>query len=160
MDIQNCPKCNTQLNSLSSSGRSFCPSCKWMERSEVKETPEKKNIVNDGRMTKDIEKKSLLSQEAKAKNSELVNKLLMSSNNLFEDKQIAMTSKLISLSGLVIMLYGGMFFDTTNCSSSGSSYFESCTHNIGLLNTRSNIVNIGGFLCVSGCVLFGKSRRD
>ena len=154
MDIQNCPKCDTKLNTLSPNGRSFCPSCKWMERSEAKKTLEKNNIVKDNVIVQDTPRKfSLLSEKAKANNHEII-------NNLFDNIQIGITSKLLSLSGLIIMLYGGMFFDTTNCSSSGSSYFESCTHNLGLLNTRSNIVNIGGFLCVSGCVLFGKSRRD
>ena len=152
MDIQNCPKCDTLLNTLSPSGRSFCPSCKWMEPSEPKETPQKNNIVNDNTAVEIVENKfSLLSEKAKANNPEFI-------NNLFDSIQIGITSKLLSLSGLVIMLYGGMFFDTTNCSNSESSYFKSCTHNIGLLNTRSNIVSIGGFLCVSGCVLFGKSR--
>ena len=155
MDIQNCPKCDTKLNTLSPNGRSFCPSCKWMERSEGKETLKKNNIVKDNVNVQDTPRKySLLSEKAKANNPEII-------NNLFDSIQmdIDIASKLLSLSGLVIMLYGGMAFDTTNCSST-SSYFESCTHNIGLLNTRSNIVNIGGFLCVSGCVLFGKSRRD
>lgn len=53
--------------------------------------------------------------------------------------------------GECIMLFTLFFYDTTVCYNNNGSI--SCTHDIGLLNNKSNLITIGGFLFLGGCVL-------
>ncbi len=144
MNSETCPKCGSKLNTLQSSGRQICPSCKWANQTNnntgVEET---KNSNNE-----------LLEQKPIAKKQNFV-------NGLFSDRSNNLTGRGFFLLGLVVMFFG-VGYDTTVCNDSSefSSVCLSRAHNIGLLNTRSNIVSIGGFICVSGCILFTKSKKD
>jgi ribosomal protein L37E len=54
--------------------------------------------------------------------------------------------------GAIAMFYG-LGMDASTCQLSGLD----CVNNIGRLNSRSNVVNIGGFLMVAGAVLAKQS---
>jgi hypothetical protein len=144
MNSEACPKCGEKLNILQSSGRQICPSCKWNNQSGNSnfEVEEKKNSSY-----------GLIEQNAITEKLNFV-------DGLFSDHSNKLTGKIFFLLGLVVMLFG-LGYDTTVCNGT-SEFSSSClsrTHNIGLLNTRSNIVNIGGFICVSGCILLTKSKK-
>lgn len=144
MKSENCPKCGDKLSILQSSNRQICPSCKWTNQTKNKTEVEENKINND----------SFGNQVAIAKVSSI-------SNGIFSDRSNKLTGRVFFLLGLVVMFFG-LSYDTTVCNDSSefSSVCLSRTHNIGLLNTRSNIVNIGGFLCVSGCILIAKFKDD
>ncbi len=152
MNLENCPKCEDKLNTLQPSGRLICPSCKWVQSKSVNQiksnsVPEQKNEV----IEKETEKKISFSSNQEINKDHKFIKIF------FRDESINTTGRILFIIGFLTMLLG-LGYDTTTCDYS-YGIETGCTHNIGLLNNRSNIVNFGGFLCVSGCVLFGKSSH-
>ncbi|MDJ0554361.1 MAG: hypothetical protein F6K24_01915 [Okeania sp. SIO2D1] len=55
--------------------------------------------------------------------------------------------------GLLIMIGTLFFYNTVNCG------YGTCSHNIGLIGQKNNLIIVGGFLFLGGCVLFN-SRKD
>lgn len=144
MNSENCPKCGDKLSILQSSNRQICPSCKWTNQTKNKTEVEENKFSSN----------SLVNQSTITKVSNL-------SNGIFSDHSNKLTGRVFFLLGLVVMFFG-LGYETTICNDS-SEFSSAClsrTHNIGLLNTRSNIVNIGGFLCVSGCILIATFKDD
>lgn len=147
MNLEICPKCESLLNTLSSSGRQICSSCKWTEPVEKTTTELKKNYFQ---VDKDGERQSK-EEIPKPNNSqkESVTKTEQKSNN---------AGAIILFVLGVIVTFSGLNYDTTSCDYN-YGIKSGCVHNTGLLNDRSNIVNVGGFLCVCGCVLFSKHQK-
>lgn len=151
MTTENCPKCGDKLNALQSSGRKVCPSCKWISQSQTT------NEINSVSEPKNEKSEQKIESNSSVASTQVIDKDRKFIKIFFRNETINTTGRILFVIGLVMMLLG-LGYDTTVCSDRGE-YIDYCfdrTHNIGKLNTRSNIVNVGGFICVAGCVLFGK----
>ncbi|VEP15987.1 hypothetical protein H1P_3940005 [Hyella patelloides LEGE 07179] len=150
MILENCPKCGDKLNFLQSSGRLICSSCKWINQDQTKKETENNSVIKQKDEEKHSNNNSFSSVRVIDKDQKFI-------KIFFRNKSVNTTGKILFVVGFVTMLLG-LGYDTTVCSDR-AEYIDYCfdrTHNIGKLNTRSNIVNVGGFLCVAGCVLFSK----
>lgn len=155
MALETCPKCEKKLSNLQTSGRLICPSCKWVQPKSTNQ------IQSDSVLKHKTESfKEKIEEEIKEKEISFPNQKNNSDSNFFKiffrDESTQKTGKILSIIGFIIMVIG-LTYDTTTCDNS-FGIKTSCTHNIGLLNNRSNLVNFGGFICLSGCILFNKSR--
>lgn len=61
--------------------------------------------------------------------------------------------------GLVTMLGTLWFYKTTICEYRSSYRSRECSYNIGLIGQKNNLIIVGGFLFLGGCVLCN-SRND
>ncbi|HLP87677.1 MAG TPA: hypothetical protein VK184_03590 [Nostocaceae cyanobacterium] len=68
------------------------------------------------------------------------------SKNLFTTKNLNTAGKVFFVVGLLMMIGTFFGYNTVVCR-------DGCNYNIGLLNEKSNLINIGGFLFLGGCVL-------
>ncbi|MDJ0902217.1 MAG: hypothetical protein QNJ55_25785 [Xenococcus sp. MO_188.B8] len=144
MNYEFCPKCDGSLNILQSSGRQICSSCKWTEPIEKTTTKLKKKYFQI-----DVEENQPNTEEISNDDQQ---------KSILEIKQNSGSGGAVVLFVIgFIMMLSGLFYDTTTCS---SSYGTGCTHNIGLIHESSNILNFGGFLCICGCVLNVKPKKN
>ena len=153
--LETCPKCGTKLSNLQTSGRLICPSCKWVEPKSTNKTQSNSVLKNKTEFSKDkieeeIKKEEVSNQNPKDNYDTNFFKIF------FRDESTQKTGKILSIIGFIIMLIG-LRYDTTTCDND-FGIRTSCTHNIGLLNNRSNLVNFGGFIFLSGCILFSKPQ--
>jgi ribosomal protein L37AE/L43A len=143
-NLENCPECQKEIVSLQS-GKSVCRSCGW---TNIKNKPAVTNITNQSQQNEQLTKKIIPQL-----NPEETNNSQPKPGGLFSNQSLAPAGKLFFSVGLLIMIGGFFKFDTTVCDSSEYSYLSKCTDNLGLLNEKSNFINIGGFLFLGGCVL-------
>ncbi|MEA5605243.1 MAG: hypothetical protein V7K68_22100 [Nostoc sp.] len=143
-NIENCPECQKVIVSLQS-GKLVCRSCGW---TNIKNKAPVSNITNQNQ-----KKEQLPPNLIPQLKTEETNNSQPKSSSLFSNQSLASAGKFFFSVGLLIMIGGFFKFDTTVCDSSEYSYLSKCTHNLGLLNDKSNFINIGGFLFLGGCVL-------
>ncbi|WP_107807063.1 hypothetical protein [Nodularia spumigena] len=143
---RNCPQCQKEIVSLNS-GKLICRSCGW---TSTKSNPVVSKSTNQSQENEQQPKKLIAQVNTEeTNNSELKPK----NNGLYSNQSLTSAGKLFFSVGLLIMIGGFIKFETTVCESSEYSFSSRCTHNIGLLNDKSNFINIGGFLFLGGCVL-------
>ena len=175
-----CPKCEgEELIVLQSSGRQLCRSCGWSSNQPINETEDTRVSTSQPEPSAPLESKPFVSLESeptipsKPEQSVSTENFSPPSNPFTNEpgdnepnnsKYLPTVNDnrmgiLLFIIGIITML-GGLGMDTTVCSSNGKySIFESCTHNIGKLNSRSNVVNTGGFIAVCGAVLTINTRK-
>lgn len=150
-----CSKCEGEgLTILQSSGRQLCRLCGWSSTKHINEAkdPGDSNSKTEPSIHSELfspSSNTSINETEDTKTNSPLKYLTTFSNNG--------TGITLFTIGIIIMI-GGLGMDTTVCSKEGY-LFESCTHNIGKLNTRSNIVNAGGFIAVCGAVLARKTNK-
>ena len=153
MNYDSCPKCDGSLGILQSTGRQVCSSCKWIE--PVKKTSNQEDINSQSNV--DSWESEAKKEQENYSSEQIVNNNQKESIIQSEQKDSNSGAKTLFIIGILVTLYG-LNYDTTTCDYD-YGFKSGCTHNIGLLNDRSNIVNIGGFLGVCGCILSTKSKN-
>lgn len=126
-DYQTCPQCQQKVISLNS-GKLICRACGWSD------------------------KKTEISPQTKLPSFSKNQFKISSISKIFFNSHNNLVGKFFFYLGL-IMIISSSFYDTAVCERSEYSFSLSCTHNIGLLNEKSNLINIGGFLFIGGCIL-------
>ncbi|MGL5804587.1 MAG: hypothetical protein ACRC11_03970 [Xenococcaceae cyanobacterium] len=155
MALETCPKCEKKLHPpLKSTGRQVCSSCGWSDKTISSEqlnnsNEEKTNDIVLARLDPIL--KYLQDKLDKIDKSEQINYTKRGfSNWIFNN------CNKIFIIGIIIMLLG-LFMDTTVCGEEG--LYKGCTHNLGKLNERSNVVNLGGFIAVCGSIFMISSNK-
>lgn len=119
----------------------MCPSCRWTSKPKIDEVEPEEEIPP-------VSLETLFQPKFRIE-------------GLFSDNSQRQAGKIFFLLG-ILALFGGLSYKTSVCSdrSEFSSRCLSEIHNLGLLNDRSNIVNIGGFLLISGSILVSRHKTQ
>ncbi len=141
-NLENCPKCQGSIITLNT-GKLVCRSCGW--------TSSNKTEINDYSRGENINETDLT-------NIKSVVYTLYKNNTLFSSSSLAGGGKLLFFLGLLTMIITFFAYETAICDK--GSYSKDCTYNIGLLNEKSNLINLGGFIFLGGCILIVNNKKS
>jgi hypothetical protein len=156
INLQTCPKCEKELARLNS-GTLICRSCGWTSKKKKPTVNQSQSAASNQETTESSTPSSSI--PPLTNNQPLPQKpnLPVNLKGLFGQKSLHSAGKLFFFLGLIVM-FAGSQYDTTVCER--DSFFPiNCSHNIGLLNHKSNLINIGGFLFVGGCFLLTNTKE-